>query len=172
MAQNIDVTNAEQLVPGETVRFDFEILPKANQAKVDLAISEIKKAVATDDRFDYQGSKVQTVGDVELQRDVQLLSIYATVRKTRREARGPIEYVQLTGFQATVVASVVVFNEVLSYVRTRVGQLAELGGEVLHDVAAGSKAVSAALPTLSVGLLLIVAVIAYTYLFGLPKRGD
>lgn len=163
MAENIEITNPDQLVPGDTVRFDFEILPQTNQAQLDLAIAEIKKAVATDDRFDYQGSKIQTVGDLELQRDVTLLSIFATVRQTTRATRQPIEYVQLTGFQATVMASVVMFHDIVVYLRTKVDRFSE---GVQDALSSGAKA----MPTLSLGILLIAGVIAYAFFFGVPKR--
>lgn len=152
----------ELLVPGQTISFDFEIVAM-NQTQLELAISSIKRSIADDDRLDYQGSSVITVGDVELQRDVQMLRINATVRKTRRANREPITTVSLSPIEAYIKASVIVYNEYLAYVKATVSKV----GEVAAALAETS---TQALPTLSVAALLIIAMVAYAFFFGIPKH--
>lgn len=129
MATNIDITNPDLLVPGDTVRFDFRILT-TDENQIAQVVSTIKDAVATDDRFDYQGSKIDTYGDMKLGRDVQLLSIWATVRRELRNRSGPITYVTLSDFEAYLKASIFVFWGTAEYMQAVVQRVAKIAGEV------------------------------------------
>lgn len=62
MAETVNIPNADQLLPGQTVRLDFSI-PSTNRLMVEEAAHAIKRAVYFDGRFDFQGSKTQILGD-------------------------------------------------------------------------------------------------------------
>ncbi len=67
-------------------------------------------------------------------------------------------------FEAYVLASVIVFGDRVQWVRTKTIEFAE-------DVRDMAMATAKALPTLSVGFVLIALVIAYWFFFGVPRRG-
>ncbi len=82
------------LYPGDTIRFDF-LLKGTNQTLLDLAIRKVKETIYADDRLDYQGSEIVTeVDKTGLEggvREVQVLRIYATVRRYRRDAHPELQ---------------------------------------------------------------------------------
>jgi hypothetical protein len=147
---------------GETVRIDYEVLTD-NQAQVDQVIHLLKQAIWADPRFDYQGSKIIDVGNVELGRDIKVLSIYATLRKTQRESRLPIEYASLSTFEAYIKASAVVWSETVAYIKTEIVAFGDWLQKVAESLPGTARNVSWA-------LLLIAGILAYTWFFGLPKR--
>jgi len=157
-----DVRIPDSILPGETVRIDFEVI-NDNQAQQDLVIHSLKQAIWADPRFDYQGSKIITVGSLALGRDIKQLSIYATLRKTPRESREPITYASLSTFEAYVKASVIVWGQTVRYIGVKLQGAAEWGKELLESLPQTSR-------NLSLAVLLIAAVIAYAWFIGLPKR--
>jgi len=94
------------LVPGDIVAFDYELLTQ-NATVRDWAISQIKGTIWADDRLDYQGSTVFTLGDLELQRDVEILRVFAQVRKTRRDTRLEIQTASLSSITAAISVALV-----------------------------------------------------------------
>ncbi len=87
MAETTNIPS-DMLAPGDVVDVKYEIV-STNQAMIDLAVQEIKKTLYSDGRFDYWGSKIITVGDEQLQRDVQFLTVTLAVRKYVRGSRQP-----------------------------------------------------------------------------------
>jgi len=168
MAETVKITD-NQLAPGDTIRFEFELLTD-NQTIAGEAVSSVKKTIWADDRLDYQGSETEGRVDLETGTNYQILSIYATVRKTRRDQRGEIKYVELSNVEATVMAAVVVWGQSVKYVKAKVIRFAGGVKDFAGATADTAKSVAAALPTLSLGVLLIAAVVAYAFFFGLPKQ--
>jgi hypothetical protein len=155
-----DVRIPDSIMPGETVKIDYEI---RDESQADVVIHALKQAIWADPRFDYQGSKIITVGSLELGRDIRQLSIYATLRKTRRETREPITYASLSMFDAYMSASGIVFGQMIRHIGTTIVAVAEWGKEMLESLPETSR-------NLSLAVLLIAAVIAYAWFVGLPKR--
>jgi len=151
------VTQPDELQPGTIVRFDFEIVG-TDQKRMDETIHELKQAVWADEWFDYQGSRVETVDGVKM------LRVWASARKTAKVPRPAIDYPSLSLFEAYVRASVIVFGDMVRWVKTET--LAFVTG--IRDMA---MATAKALPTLSVGFVLLALVVAYWFFFGVPKRG-
>jgi len=160
MAQTVEI-NESLLYPGDTIRLDFAI-PGNNEMMVTETIASIKKSVYSDDRFDYQGSKVQPLYDTEAQREVQMLSIFVTVRKERREARSPIEYASLSNLEALIRSAPEALGFGVKHLRSQIGRAIERAGDAL------SKVGQAIMPTSVVVLLILV--FAYAILFGVPQR--
>lgn len=152
--------SVEGILPGQTVRIDFEIL-KEDPVQIGMAISSIKKAIYSDDRFDYQGSKIQTVGDVELKRDVRLLSIYATLRKERRETHQPIEYANIRTFDAMVFVAVDPFVKFVKHAKTTIVS----GVDFLIGLAKDGTVRNFGWAT-----LLVAIVLAYWFFLGRPRQ--
>ncbi len=156
---------SDQLSPGDIVRFVFE-LKSENTVLNGEAVSSIKRTIWANDQFDYQGSE-ETIEDAK-----KILSVYASVRKTRRQQRGEIKYASLSTFEAEVKAAAIVWGEKVKWLKTtvqKVGQgvkAAAIG--IVNTGAAGARA----LPTIGMGILLIAAVVFYAYFFGGPKRGN
>ena len=105
MAETIEIPEGV-LVPGDILMIEFEIT-STNRTLVGMVVSDIKKNVWADDRLDYQGSKEFTVGDLELQRDVTILQVFASVRKYRRAQRETMQYAITGAAAATIVAAIV-----------------------------------------------------------------
>lgn len=118
MAETVEI-NPELLYPGDTIRFDF-LIRSPNQTLVDQATREAKRTVYADDRLDYQGSEVTEPVDLETGESSKILSIYATVRKYRRDAPpeiqkagvGPIVAVALV---AAIVSAVITASSAVIY---------------------------------------------------------
>lgn len=162
---------AEQIIvpanipAGSTLRVEYEILT-TNEVVVEQATHEIKQALWADPRFDYQGSKIMTVGDVQLGRDVTLLVVYVTIRTTHKTSRLPIESMALGTFEAYMRAAAEVWAEALTYVRTRAEDLKETVGAIIESVPDAA----AAARNFSIATVLTVAALAYLWFFGVPKR--
>jgi hypothetical protein len=98
--------NDETLVPGDVVAFDFKILVTPGTV-YNYAVKKIKDQIASDPRLDYQGSKIMTVGDVELKRDVDILRVFAQVRKTMRDTtQAPIQEANVAALVGYAVAGI------------------------------------------------------------------
>ncbi len=143
-----EIFASDQAKPGDTIRIDYRIL-STNQAEIDKAVHAIKERVATDGRVDYQGSQIQTVRDAG--RDIQVLSIYVTVRKTRREDREPIEYVELDSISLYIWATVEAFRQVLS---ERKAQIVSVG-QSIQNVFKTGKDILEWVPLLAIGGLVV-----------------
>lgn len=93
MATTLDIRD-DLLYPGDTIRFDY-VIRGGNQTLLNMAISDIKKTIYADDRLDYQGSEIVTEVDKSglegSVREVQVLRIYAKVRRYRREVPPEIQ---------------------------------------------------------------------------------
>lgn len=107
------------LIPGDIIRFDYELLTD-NETIRGMVVSKIKDAIYSDPRLDYQGSTVQRVGDLALGRDVDILSVYAQVRRTDRQTREEIQFASLANVSLVVmgvlstIAVYVIFREVVN----------------------------------------------------------
>jgi len=74
----------DRVRPGDIIAFDFEILT----TQMDLmawAIRQAVDAVAAHPILDVQTTRVTTMGDVKLGRDVRLLRVWAKVRETSKD---------------------------------------------------------------------------------------
>ncbi len=151
-------------VPGDTIEIQFRILDQ-DPAKIDAAIHSLKQAVWADPRFDYQGSKVVDVSDVNLRQPIKLLLIFVTVRQTPRNSREPIHYVTMSSFEAYMKAAAIVFPETLAYIGAKVREAVALAAESVH-------AVNKSLPYLAVAAVLIAAVVFGKTLLEPAKGGD
>lgn len=60
MAQQLDIPD-DMLAPGDLVDAYYQIRPGTSQYLVDAAIGDIKQALASDRRFHYQGSRIETL---------------------------------------------------------------------------------------------------------------
>lgn len=105
MAETVKIDES-LLYPGDIIRFDYEIRTD-NQVIRSLAVKNIKDAIWSDDRLDYQGSDVVTMGSVELARDVEILRIYAQVRRYRRGARQETQYAGVGAISIVAVVALV-----------------------------------------------------------------
>ena len=143
------------LVPGDTVRLEFEILT-TDQGQVDQMIHQLKQDLANDPRFDYQGSQLSTVGDLKLKRDVKLLSVFVTVRKSMRESREPIEYASLSMLEAYAMAAAEVWWQAVDYLGPKI----EKGVIGILDAA----------PKIGLAALVIAGLLAYVFIFGVPQK--
>jgi hypothetical protein len=175
MGQTVDIQD-DLLYPGDTIRFDYE-LRTPNETITGEAVSAAKKAIATDDRLDYQGSETEDRVDLETGKIHSILSIYASVRKTRREQRGEIQYVVLSTTEAQLRVVAAVWASSITFLKSSVVRGAQWAAATAQDVATtgktvidagveGSKAVVKALPTLTIALLLIAAVVFYKFFLG------
>ncbi len=79
----------DQLAPGDLVDVEYLIQPGAAPGMVKLAVSEVKKSLANDERFNYQGSREETridksglAGSV---REVQVIIITVQVADPRKK---------------------------------------------------------------------------------------
>jgi hypothetical protein len=154
MAQTIEIPNAGQLVPGDIVRFDYE-LKTDNETVQGQIVKSVKDTIWADDRLDYQGSKVSVVGSLEKQRDVRLLSIYAQIRRTRREDRNKaIAIVPMSSLEAYGRSAVVVWWQHCDFLRVQ----QENAWEAAKAAAGKAPAVA----------LVAAAVIGYWLLLGRP----
>lgn len=107
MAETIQI-DPELLYPGDTIRFDF-VVKSGNQTLVDMATKKIKETIYSDDRLDYQGS--EAVSDVDKTgleggvKEIQVLRIYATVRKYRRNAPPELQKAGIGPFAAVTLVA-------------------------------------------------------------------
>jgi hypothetical protein len=159
-----DVRVPDSILPGEIIRIDYRIL-SANEVAVNELVHSIKQAIASDPRFDYQSSRQITVGDLELGRDIQMLSIYAKLREKEKQSRAPITYVSMSNFEAYIKAAGIVWSEKVAYVKATIVGVEEWAKDVAQSLPGTARNVS-------VALLLIGGMLAYAWFFGVPKRGD
>jgi len=159
-----DVRIPDSILPGETVRIDYEVLIDS-QAQVDQVIHSLKQAIWADPRFNYEGSEVKDVYNEDLKRSIRQLSIYATLRATQRESHLPISYASLSTFAAYVKASGIVWAEKVAWVKAKILGVGNWVQEMAETLPQASR-------NASIAFLLIAAVVAYAWFFGLPKRGN
>lgn len=165
MAETVQV-NRDLLTPGTTVRFDFDLGP-ANEVQQAETIREIKYAVWSDDQFDYQGSEIQSVHDTETNRDIRMLSIYVTVRKTRRQARGEITYASMSLLEALVRSTPEALGYGIKHFATHIVNTYEAIKETAQEGLAALPSV-ATVKKFSLGVLLIGLAVAYVVF--VPRR--
>jgi hypothetical protein len=147
----------ELLVPGDTIAFDFEILT-TNTTMRSYVIGKIKDTIWANDMLDYQGSKISTLGDLKLGRDVELLRVFATVRKTRRDTRLEVQQAGL----ANIVKGVAVVGSILAaYVVFREGK--KFLGATAVLVSEIGEATKENMPVL--GFVLVAGIVLYVLLF-------
>jgi hypothetical protein len=143
--------------PGDTIRIEFKILATALADQVQ-AESECKRAVASDPRLDIQGSSRMVVGDQSLMRDVLLLSVFATVRRTLRETHEPIDFEPLSSFEVYLWATVTTGKEYLGGIGVFIDKAAEVVADTVDAMKAGAETAKEAtkwLPLVVVGVLLL-----------------
>lgn len=121
MAETVTIDES-LLYPGDTIRFDF-VLKASNQTLLDAAIKKVKEQIYSDDRLDAQGSEIVTEVDKSglegSVQEIQVLRIYATVRKYRREQRAETQYavawVPILTLVGLVTAAVVAWSGAIAY---------------------------------------------------------
>jgi len=117
MAETIEIPEGV-LVPGDIIRFDYRI-QGTNETLVGMAVSDIKKALWSDDRLDYQGSENSYPVDLETGKSTRILSIYVSVRKYRRAQRETTQYaitgVAVLSLVAIVASAVAVYSAAITY---------------------------------------------------------
>lgn len=143
--------------PGDTIRIEFKIVANT-PAEIAAIESECKKAVASDPRLDIQGTSRMVLGDQTLMRDVVLLSVFATVRKTLRSTHEPIDFEPLSSFEVYLWATMTTGKELLAAITAKVEKVAQIASDVLDTAAAGADAAKKSakwLPWLAVGVLVL-----------------
>lgn len=169
MALNIPDT----FLPGDVIRFDFRVIVE-DPTTVDAAIRQINRTVWAHPRLNYWGTRVIVVGNLELQRPARIVQVYATVRPYDKTAPGTVQYESLSDMDAYMRAAAVVWGDKAAYVRGNVGTATEWAGEMGEATVEWVVDMAQALPNasrnFSVAALLIAAVVAYAWFFGLPKR--
>ena len=91
-----------QLKAGDIVTVPFAI-KGANQTLIDLAVHEIKKNLAADQRFNYQGSEIVAGKDAD-GNDSQVLNIYVQVRKKPRQEQTEVQPQEASALAPVVIA--------------------------------------------------------------------
>jgi hypothetical protein len=177
MAETVQLDN-DKLYPGDIIRFDFEILSD-NQVLIGLAVKSVKDRIAADDRLDYQGSAERTVGDLELKRDVRMLSIYAQVRRYRRgdrpELQLAIAWVPLSIVVAAVAGALVYYGSTLrdlGHVVERIvtnPNLSDAQKQAALAALGGGSGVGAGLAAMGGGLVTAAIVIAVLWALSLSR---
>jgi hypothetical protein len=105
MAETIQI-DPELLYPGDTIRFDF-LIRSASETRKAAALKSIKDTIYSDDRLDYQGSEETFPVDLETGESSHILSVYATVRKYKRNASPEMQKAGIGPFAiVAIVASV------------------------------------------------------------------
>lgn len=118
MAQTVEISE-ELLYPGDTIRFDF-LVSGSNETLIGLASKKIKETIYADDRLDYQGSETNYPVDLETGQTSRILSVYATVRRYRRDAhpelqKAGIGAVGVAALVGVVVGAVAAYSVMVSY---------------------------------------------------------
>jgi hypothetical protein len=177
MAQTIEI-EADRLYPGDIIRFDYEIVLN-NATIVGLAVKNVKETIASDDRLDYQGSDRVTMGDVELGRDVEILRIYAKVRRYRRAERPELQlavaWVSVGAVVGLVAGAVVAWSIAMKsrgHVIQRIATDPDISDETKQkaiDAITGGPGIGAGLSTLGGSLVTVGIVLAL--LWGLSWTG-
>ena len=143
--------------PGDTIRIDFKIVADT-PAEQAAAEHDCKRAVASDPRLDIQGVGRMVLGDQTLMRDILLLSVYATVRRTLRETHEPIDAEPLSTFEVYLWAAVTTAREYLGGIGVFIDTAAEVVTDAKDAIRAGAKAAKDAtqwLPLIVLGVLLL-----------------
>lgn len=164
MAETVNIPNADQLLPGQTVRLDFSI-PSTNRLMVEETAHAIKRAVYSDDRFDFQGAKTQILGDTTLGRDITMLSVYVTVRKTRRETHQEIQYANMSTLEALIRSAPEALGFGVKHFASRVLSVAEAVKDGVTSVVA-----SPSVRNFSWAAVAIAGVLVYWFFLGVPRH--
>ena len=175
MADQVQI-DPDLLFPGDIIRFDY-LIRNANETLIDYAISDLKQTIADDGRLDYQGSEITNPVDLETGTSSRILSIYAEVRRYRRER--PEESLQAgvsaKAIVALVAAAVLARSAYLAYRTysvTRIAMSPAVSDEVKKAAidALQGKTIGETLTQwgLSVPMLVVMAAVAY-FAFGVGR---
>jgi hypothetical protein len=151
MAGSVNIPE-EMVVPGDLLAFDYEIVTRSADIEA-WAISKIKQEVWAHPKLDYQSSRVMTMGSLEHGREVELLRVWAIVRREEKQTRVPIQEASM-GSWVLVGAGIalgVAGAMVLSQVTKNLGVAATAMGEAAEQ-------------TFKWATLLVIAIIAYLLL--------
>jgi hypothetical protein len=94
----------QDLRPGDLVDIKYEIRTD-NRVQLGLAVHSIKQALASDERFNYQGSREVTASELATGAQVRWLIVTVEVRKTLRQEQMETK-TQEAGFWIPLVAIV------------------------------------------------------------------
>jgi hypothetical protein len=168
MAETVEIRE-DLLYPGDTIRFDF-LVTGSNETLIGLGARKIKETIYTDDRLDYQGSEETNPVDLETGRASRILSVYATVRKYRRnipvaEQQAGIGAVAVGVLVGAIIGAVVAYAclSYKSYAIVRVVS-SSASEEVKAQAIDAIKSSGSVLGSLGVGAIAAVGIGAYLLL--------